>query len=155
MPDYRYIIMDNTTQGAGGIIPTSPVATPLQTASPQGSARSMGEGFAKRAIEGTITQSIVNPLNSATNGIASPIYQIGKGLLTGAGGAAIGAAAAGGIITLVMVGIRALQDRMAKLESEASSKNEREVLIYRAGSTSTISTYKANLFGGVQKVNRG
>lgn len=143
-------------QPTGGIIPTSQTST-IATATVQTNAgnKSFGQGFAKRAAVGSIERFVATPLNQVTGGLASPVYQIGRAVALGSSAAVIGSSIAMLSLSVIMLSVRALEDRMSKFETEAKAKNEREVLIYRQGFTSQVSTYKASLINGVYKVNRG
>jgi hypothetical protein len=158
---YVYQIIGDPSAAGGNAVKTSAAAvaeagaTVVTTPHAIAGGRTMGEGFAGRAIKGAATHAIISPLNQATGGLASPAFELGINIAKGAGAAAIGAGIAGLAIAGAMLAVRAIQDRVKKLEDEAHSLNERESLLVRAGAISQVSRFEANFFTGVQKVNRG
>lgn len=151
---YEFITPTSLTeQPSGGVIPTSP-ADRIPSAYP-GELKTFDRGFARRAVVGGVSQFVATPLNSMTGGLANPIYQVGRSLVLGRNAAVAGSAVASLILAGVSLAIRAVQDRVSKLEAEAKSKNEREVQLLIAGRISEASTYNSSFFRGVYKTNRG
>lgn len=120
-----------------------------------GSEESFSDAFIKKSQEDLIMQMAISPLNSATGGIVSPVYSASKRIIKGA---AIGAVAGDLIATLsvmaIQKGIEALEKRMADLESKASSLNNTDNVLLRAGSVRNATLYSANIFGITKKTDR-
>lgn len=156
MPDYRYIIMNEgeedaeSTAASTATVPTKPAKPPQLTSA---ASNTFAAGAGRRAGD-QIAQLALSPLNSATGGLASPAYQLGKSALSGGGAGAIGGAAVGVAIAAVNLAIRKIQERMAKIEAEAQQANNRDNLLMRAGVVSGATHYEGTL-RGVRKMNRG
>ena len=112
------------------------------------------EGFGKKIAEDSIQRGIISPLNSVTGGLASPVYSLGKSIATGASGAAIGGAVAGIAMAGLQLAVTKIQERVARLESQADAANERDNTLIRAGAKTAPTFYEANFFRGVVKTNR-
>ena len=148
MPDYKLII-ENGTQATSSI--KSEPSNILATAPKQ---KVNVSGFANNFQQNLLSSQIITPLNSATGGLASPVYQVGRGLIGGSS-----ALASAGLANLAMVGVifalSTLQKRVEKMENKAEEMNNKDNVLIRAGSKSTDSAtfYKGGLFG-VKSTNR-
>lgn len=120
-----------------------------------GNEESFTDAFVKKSQEDLIMQMAISPLNSATGGIISPVYAASKRIIKGA---AIGAVAGDLIATLsvmaIQKGLEALEQRMADLEAKASSLNNTDNALLRAGSVRNATIYSANIFGITRKTDR-
>jgi len=149
MPDYRLIVAGeenkNTTKPT---IPTQPTNS-IPTV-PTGSTKSVTKGMGKNIVENSISQFVVSPLNSATGGLASPAYSIGKAVATGG---AVGSAIGSALIVGVTLAINEIEKRVAKMESKAEEMNNKDNTLIRAGTTSVATFYSGNVFG-VSSTNR-
>lgn len=155
MAEYKFVF-----EGAAGTSKKPTVAaSPGDSKVPSGNevpeAQSeAGGAFAKRIVENSIERAAISPLNAATGGLASPVYQLGKTVITGGGAAAIGGGIAGIVMAGVQLAINKINARVARLESEAQSANERDNVLIRAGVKSQATFYEADFFRGVHKTNR-
>lgn len=150
MNEYTFKVVSET--GAmPGTIPGSPANIPNPISSTTG--KTLQDGIGRKLGESAMQKLVVSPLNQATGGLASPIYQVGKSIVTGGSAAAIGAGLAGIGVAAVMFAISKIEERMAKMEAEAEKANNRDNALIRAGSVSSPTYYKATLFG--VKVDRG
>ena len=143
MPDYRLIIMGEGQDGKSVINTQSAdvlQATPLN-------AQQAGSAFGKNIANQSINRALISPLNSATGGLASPVYQVGRGMATGASAAAIGGGLASLAIAGVMLAVNEMGKRVARMEAKAEEMNNRDNLMIRAGSKETPTNYNGGLFG--------
>lgn len=170
MPDYRYVIVDEAGQFSGGAIKTSaeslissgasPGASPIAPVTPlqnevlaaASGAGAFIEGAGKRAISG-IAQVALAPLNTATGGLAMPVYSLGRTIAMGASAGAIGGAAVGVAIAGIQLLVRKIEERMAKFEDEALRANNHDNLLIRAGIVQEPTYYSAS-FRGVKSTTR-
>jgi len=159
MPDYRFILeaQEQLRNGNAGIqnvtsIANTPKSSVTKTTvnNSKGLASSLGTRFADNAIE----RAVISPLNSATGGLASPVYGIGKTLATGGSGAALGGGIAGLAMAGIMLAINKIQERVAKMESKAEEANNKDNVLIRSGSKSYATYYKGSLFGVKSSTNR-
>ena len=148
MPDYTLIVKGNEDELAVSAVPKVPT-TPnsLIPSAPVSNSNSMSGGFAKRLTENTIERAFISPLNSATGGLASPAYQIGKSIATGGSKVAIGGGIAALAVAGVMLAVNAIEKRVAKMESKAEEMNNKDNTLIRAGTTSVATFYKGSLSG--------
>lgn len=133
MPDTSFVASEPTATAAG---------------------RSSMQAGLTRKVQSTAENYMLSPLNSATGGMARPVYTIAKGAMTGKG-ALVGAGAMSLAIVAVNLAIQKINERVAKLENEAQQANNRDNLLITAGSQASAVHYKADFFKGVRKVNRG
>lgn len=167
--EYRFVIVDETGRFSGETVRTSPasviqdsVGTGADRAEPLAAilpvpddsfASDFGAGLARRA--GTqLTQVALSPLNSATGGLATPTFTLGKAIVTGAGEAAIGGAAVSVAIAAVRFAVDKIQERIAKMEAQAAEAGARDNLLIRAGMVANATVYTGNIWG-VRKASRG
>jgi hypothetical protein len=153
MPQYIFELIDNTSGAKPGTVPATPGDMPNPVPTTPAGGKTFGDGLEKRLAENAIERFAISPLNQATGGLASPLYQIGKGIVTGKGAAMIGAGVAGLAMAGIMLAVNALQERMAKMEADAEKANNNDNALIRAGSVSKATFYKASL-AGVKKVDR-
>ena len=111
--------------------------------------------FTQKGKDKAMEMFVISPLNQATGGLASPLYNTAKQLVSGASVSAAlgGAAVAIGAIAL-QKGIEALERRMQNLEKQASELNNNDNALLRAGSVSQATYYRSNIFGVQKKTNR-
>ena len=111
--------------------------------------------FTQKGKDKAMEMFVVSPLNQATGGLASPLYNTAKQLVSGASfGAAIGGAAVAIGAIALQKGIEALERRMQNLEKQAIDLNNTDNALLRAGSVSQATYYSANIFGIQKKTNR-
>lgn len=153
MPDYRFIRVADTgdtpngrdlVEDGGTITPISKVPSTVVRKSPINSSKPITAGMGRNIVENSISQFIISPLNSATGGLVSPAYSVGKALVTGGAiGSAIGTAA----VALVVKGLEYLEKRVAKMEAKADEMNNKDNILIRSGSKSAATFYKGNISG--------
>lgn len=111
--------------------------------------------FSQKVEQDTIQQFIVSPLNTATGGLATPLYQSAKRI---ANGATMGAVAGDLVATLGIMAIQAtisaLQTRMQEIEQKVTELGNADNVLIRAGSVSKATYYSGNIFGVQTKTNR-
>lgn len=111
--------------------------------------------FEKKAEDGIMQRFLISPLNSATGGLASPLYKAGKSI---ASGASVGVAVGGLVGTLSIMAlqfaINAIENRMKEIETKVNDLNNNDNLLIRAGATSTATYYSGNIFGITTKTDR-
>lgn len=157
---FRFEVVDKATRKSP-IKPDSttnvPSSTPAKPVEPPTNDSDTNEGiyaFGKRAAENSIERFAVSPLNTATGGLASPIYGLGKAMVSGASAGAIGGAIAGILMAGVQLAINSVQKRVTALEAQVSEANERDNNMIRAGAKLQASFYDYKFFGGVHRTNR-
>lgn len=102
--------------------------------------------ISKKIGQEVIVQPALQVLNQATGGMATPIYRGVKTLATQ--GLTAGVATAGVMLAIkgIEFAVSKYEERIAKLESEASAANEKDNLLIKAGSLNisgaTITTGK-------------
>lgn len=151
MPDYNFIFSSDTTNKSA-TVPVTPTtsnvaAVPNTTVS---NTQSSMAGLGTRVAEGVIRQTVISPLNSATGGLASPIYSAVK---VGMTGGAIGAAVGGIVIAGINLAITKIKERVAKMEAKAEAANNRDNVLLAGGLTTEATFYKGS-FRGVRKTDR-
>lgn len=152
MPDYNLIVSSpDETAPLQAPIPNTASASPIKTTPASG--RTLSQGLTKRLGENSIERFVVSPLNSATGGLASPVYHIGKALVTDKSSAMIGVSIAGLAMAGVMFAINAIETRIAKMEAKAEEMNNKDNALIRAGSKGTATYYTGGL-SGVKSTNR-
>ena len=141
--------------GAAEIKNGAPSDSKVKTDTPSGSDETNKAliGFGKNVRGGAVTMAL-SPLNTATGGLATPAFNIGKSLLTGASAGAIGGAIGGLVMAGVNLALRKISERMDRLENEAQSKNNHDNVLIRGGFKAEATYYDANFFSGVNKVDR-
>ena len=120
------------------------------------SKKSFGDTFTTKAGNDLVRDTIISPLNTATGGLASPLYRSAKQLISGSAtfGAVAGSLTASLAIIAVQKGIEALQNRMAEVEEKVKTLNNADNVILRAGAVSTATYYSGNIFGIQKKTDR-
>lgn len=122
---------------------------------PSGNNETFTDAFVKKSQEDLIMQMAISPLNSATGGIVSPVYAASKRIIKGAAiGAVVGDLVATLSVMAIQKGLEALERRMSDLESKASSLNNTDNALLRAGSVRNATLYSANIFGISRKTDR-
>lgn len=111
--------------------------------------------FGDKFKEDMIMNSVVSPLNTATGGLISPIYQSAKSIIGGSAvGATLGTLGATFAIMAIQQGLSALEKRMEDLRNKANELGNTDNALIRAGSVSKTTYYSANIFGIKRKTNR-
>lgn len=112
--------------------------------------------FIDKGKDKLMEMAVISPLNQATGGLASPLYNTAKQLLSGS--SSVGSVLAGGAVAIGAIalqkGIEALERRMQNLEKQADSLNNNDNVLLRAGSVSQATYYSANILGIQKKTNR-
>ena len=112
--------------------------------------------FAQKGKDKAMEMFVISPLNQATGGLASPLYNTAKQLVSGTSN--VGSVLAGGAVAIGAIalqkGIEALERRMQNLEKQASELNNNDNALLRAGSVSQATYYSANMLGVQKKTNR-
>lgn len=157
MEEWRFVFEDNTSQDNGI---TSGIENSIGSGTSQkANAKSSKKGFSQTVIEKSseklVEQTIVSPLNTATGGLASPIYRAGKRILSGN----ISAGAIGGIaVNLAIAGINfaisKLESRMQSLQQQATQLNNNDNALIRAGRVSQATYYSTDITGIKKTTNR-
>lgn len=157
MEEWRFVFEDNTSQNNGI---TSGIDNTIGSGTGEKSKiKSSKKGFTETVVEKSseklVEQTLVSPLNTATGGLASPIYNAGKRILKGG----LTAGAVGGIATSlaiagIMFAISKLESRMQSLQKEATQLNNNDNALIRAGSVSQATYYSANITGIKKTTNR-
>lgn len=138
-----------TTPTTASNIPTTPNANATQETS---NAEQFAMGAGKR-VAGYVAQQAMAPLNQVTGGMATPVFNLGQSIVTGAGAGAIGGAAVALALQAINLAISKIQERIAKNEAKANEMNERDNLLIKAGVKSYATFYTGN-FGGVKSTDR-
>lgn len=164
MADWTFEFIDSTsnkeldTEKTSSMIPDtlgSGVGEKADFKASTKSKKGFTDKFLQKASDDTIQNVIVSPLNTVTGGLASPVYGVAKGLMTGASvGAVLGSAVATIGILALQKGIEALQKRQADLETKVQSLGNADNVLIRAGSVSTATYYTSNIVGIQTKTNR-
>lgn len=111
--------------------------------------------FGDKFKEDMIMNSVVSPLNTATGGLISPVYQSAKSIIGGSAvGATLGTLGATFAIMAIQQGLSALEKRMEDLRNKANELGNTDNALIRAGSVSKTTYYSANIFGIKRKTNR-
>lgn len=117
--------------------------------------KSFSDIFSEKVKNDSIQKYVVSPLNTVTGGLASPLYNAGKSILTAD---SIGSVAGGLIATISLIaiqaGLNALDNRMREIESKVNDLNNNDNLLIKAGSVSKATYYSGNIFGITKKTNR-
>lgn len=125
-------------------IPTAPDTTTSAGGSTTG--QQIVQSAGKR-VAGFATQQALAPLNQVTGGMATPVFNTAKALITGAGAGAIAGAAISLIIAGIQTAISKIQERIAKNEAKAAELNERDNLLIKAGTKTTATFYSGDFYG--------
>lgn len=133
-----------------GNIPTAPDITKSSGAMTRGEQIAQGAG---KRLTNYVTQQALAPLNQLTGGMATPTFNMTKGLITGASAGGIGGAAIGVVIAGLQLAISKIQERIAKNEAKANELTERDNLLIKAGTKTTATFYTSN-FNGVHSTER-
>lgn len=111
--------------------------------------------FTNKIKEDTIMNAVVSPLNTATGGLISPIYQSAKSIIGGSAiGATLGNLGATIAVMAVQYAVNAIQKRMEDLNAKVNELGNTDNALIRAGSVSKTTYYSANIFGIKKKTNR-
>ena len=155
MEEWRFVFEDNTDQNNGidsGVTDVLGSGAGEKSKKSGSNKKGFSEVAQSKATEKLFEQTIISPLNTITGGFANPIYKTSKRLISGATtGAVLGTFAVNVGFMVIQKGIDALQQRMANLEKQATSMNNQDNALLRAGSVSHATYYSANLFSGVKK----
>ena len=163
MQEYRHIFLDQTS---AGILSSQQIQTGGGENGESNEVISTGsvvlKSVGKKATEEIAGQIVDQPLNQVTGGLWTPIKTVGKSLVRGVsngfGGAALaGLAGAGTIVAIkgVELLVQYLQDRVAKLESEAKEENNADNLLIKSGKLNVLnSTITYNRYGKANYTDR-
>lgn len=157
--EWRFVFVDESGSkeqiSSGALSTLGSGADETPTTTPKNETLTMGEEMLNKGSQKLLQQTIISPLNSVTSGLASPIYKLAKTAMT-TGITTAGLATAGVAIAmqLISTGIGHIQNRLAKLETEARELGNNDNVLLRAGSVSQASYYTYNLFGVSKKTNR-
>jgi len=147
---YRFEFIDGTqSNDQSGI--TDVLGSGTSDKKTKSESKTFSQSFTKRVGDNVIQQTLISPLNTATGGLASPLYRTTKRL---AGGSSMSTAFAGLAVAGVMIALQALQNRMKELEQKTENLNNADNALIRAGSVSKATYYTANIFGIKQKTDR-
>lgn len=144
----EYVHIFKVDDGTHSSIPTTAGPSKIKTTKLSSAQESTIEsGLRSKLTESTIERAVISPLNSATGGLASPAYSLGKTLLTGGTAAAIGGGIATVAIAGVMLAVNKIEQRVARMESKAEQMNNRDNTLIRAGSKGFATEYTGGLSG--------
>ena len=150
---YRFILESQTGQLGTNGIPNGAESIVPSGATPSDGSEGLQVFVAKTAQKG-VQQAVINPLNQATGGLASPAIKLGKAIGTGAGAAAIAGPLAMLAVAGVNLAINAIEKRISELEAQVDKFGERDNLLIRAGYAGDATFYEYNFFTGVHKTDR-
>lgn len=151
----EYVHLFKADDGTAKAIPTSKSSSNIKlSAVDKADEKTLGQGLTTSLANNAISNTLISPLNSATGGLASPVYSLGKSIAMGAGAAAIGGGIAGLMVAGVMLAVTKMQERIQKMEAKAEQANNRDNALIRAGVKSYATDYTGNL-SGVKSIKRG
>ena len=157
MQNYNFEVTVTTVERPA--IPTAPDTGNVPTAPDSGkptATSTTGQQIAQNAgkrLASYAEQQALAPLNQVTGGMATPVYNIAKGIFTGASAGAVTGAVIGAAIAGIQLAISKIEERIAKNEAKAAELNERDNLLIKAGTKTTATFYSGN-FNGVKTVER-
>jgi hypothetical protein len=150
---YMFEVRGADGKESAGVKNGAPEEGAVKTSSPGETQSAALQGFGKSIANGATTMAL-SPLNTATGGLASPVFNVGKALVTGASAGAVGGAIAGVVMAGVNLAIRKISERMDRLEAEAQNLNNHDNVLIRGGFKADATYYDAKFFSGVEKVER-
>lgn len=160
MEEWRFTFLSEqqakeNTKIKSGMFTVIGTGTKEKQSKKSGSEEGFSEAFVKKSQEDLIMNMAISPLNSATGGIVSPVYAASKRIIRGAAvGAVVGDLVATLSVMAIQKGIEKLEQRMADLEAKASSLNNTDNVLIRAGSVRNATIYSSNIFGITRKTDR-
>lgn len=149
---YRFeFISDTKEELENGV--TDILGSGTQESSKKGksSKKTFSQAFNQKAEDNAMQAILISPLNTATGGLARPVYRATKRI---ARGGSVSVAMGTLAVMAIQVGLQALQKRVKDLETKAENLNNTDNALIRAGSISKATYYTANVFGIKQKTNR-
>lgn len=159
MQNYNFQVTVTTATAPAPAVPTTPDKPNIPTApdtTESSGGLTIGQEVAQAAtkrLTGVVEQQALAPLNQVTGGMAAPVYNVAKNVISGAGAGAITGAAIGAIISGIQLAISKIQERIAKNEAKAAELNERDNLLIKAGAKTTATFYSGS-FNGVKSTER-
>lgn len=159
MTDYIFNFTVTPPSQQAPSVPTSPSPGNIPTAPDKGLSsgsatigQQVAQGATKR-LTSVIEQQTLAPLNQVTGGMATPVFNVAKGVISGAGAGAIAGAAINAVIAGIQLAISKIEERIAKNEAKAAELNERDNLLIKSGAKTTATFYEGN-FNGVKSTER-
>lgn len=156
MEEWRFVFEDNTSQDNGitsGIENTIGSGT-SQKANKKSNKKDDIQRITGKLEENILQQTIISPLNTATGGLTSPIYNVAKRVVSGASSAGIATAAITAVIQLTKVFVDTFEKKMQVLRQQATQLNNNDNALIRAGRVSQATYYSADISGIKKTTNR-